>query len=205
MAQREDSLDLNYLSDEPEGEKNPPRSGEIVAKGSLGKDYYDTPAGQGGTSHGAMARNMAKMSFQLTPQLQEVEMKTVDVKCNYAKDRVEVLAGITLYFDNRGICKMPVHQLPQLKQIQRARPGRFTIIQPEVVVTPVVVVEEKVEAVVEAPVKVPKAPKAPRADKPKAESKNAVKIPDAKKQKKGALVKQPDAADKHFTDNNKDS
>ncbi len=130
MAQHEDGIDLDHLSTKPEAPKKPPRSGEIVAKGSLGKDFYDKPSAQGGTSVNAMARTLSNMSLQPTPQLQEVGMqKTVDVKCNYARGQTVVQGDLILTFNEQGICKMPRHQLPQLAQIQRVRPGRFIVLE----------------------------------------------------------------------------
>jgi hypothetical protein len=135
MAQRDDGLDLSYLSDEAEETPKPPRSREVVAKGALGKDFYDKPKvnRQSGRTIGAVERGMAQMSLHPTPQTHKVEMATVDVKCNYAKDRVLVLAGgaLIMKFDPYGICKMPVHQMELLQQVQRAKPGRFTVVKPE--------------------------------------------------------------------------
>lgn len=196
MAQREDGLDLDYLSDEPK-EKKPPRSGEVVSKGSLGKDFYKEPSAQGGTSHGAMARTLTQMSFNTPPLMAEVEMKTVDVKSNYAKDRVEVFGDLILKFDINGICKLPVHQLPELAVIQRAKPGRFTVVVAEapvaapVIVAPVTapkpVVEESAPVEAPAPVVAKEAP---------------VKKAVAKKKSKGAVVK-PSEADKFYADKDK--
>ncbi len=109
-------------------------------------------------------------------------MSTVDVKCNYAKDRIEVFGDLIMQFDQNGIYKMPVHQMPLLAVIQRARPGRFTIVVAPVVADPAPV------AVVEEPVEV----KAPVAPAPKAVKKNE-SVQKAPKKKKGAVVKQPAA------------
>ncbi len=192
MAQREDGLDLGYLGDESK-EKTPPRSGEIVSEGSIGKDFYDTPSSQGGTSVSAMARTIATMSSQPVPQLTEVEMSTVDVKCNYAKDRVEVFWDLIMKFNQDGICKMPTHQMPLLAAIQRARPGRFTVVVAPVAAAPA---PAPVALVVDAPVK----PVEVVVAAPKKAAKKNESAQKAPKKKRGAVVRQPDAADKFFAD-----
>lgn len=135
MAQRDDGLDLSYLSDDPEDKPKSPRSGEVIAQGVLGRDFYKKPNArrQAGKSIGAVERVMSNMSLNPTPQLQRIDMTTVDVKCNYAKDRNVVLAGgqLILTFDKNGVAKMPIHQMALLEQVQRARPGRFTVVRAE--------------------------------------------------------------------------
>lgn len=112
-----------------------------MAQGAL-KDFYEDQKGQTfrSKSLGAIERGIMQTRFQPTPQVQKNHMITVDVKCNYAKDRTLVLAGgeLILQINKDGIAKVPVHQLPLLRQIQHARPGRFTIVEaPEAHAKPV--------------------------------------------------------------------
>lgn len=187
MTQRKDGLDLSYLEDGDEGPPQPPRSGAVVAEGSLGS-FYDKPKAkqQGGKSIGKVEKSMAHMSMQPAPQANQVDMITVDVKCNYAKSSNMVLCGrqLILQFDKHGIAKMPVHQMALLQQVQRARPGRFTIIPP----TPPVSVPQKVEVVVPQKVEAPKS-KFEAAPKKKAAKKNQAK-PSKPAKKRGSLVEQ---------------
>ncbi len=204
MAPDEDkSIDLSYLEDSKS--KTPPRSGEMVAKGSVGKDFYESASGQGGTSHGAMAgimTNMSNSTQSIVPQISEFDMKTVDVKCNYAKDRTEIFGNLTLHFDTNGIAKIPAHQVPELKKIQRARPGRFVIqapVAPKPPAAPVAAVAPVAPVAPAAPVVPDIKPDVKPADEPKVEAapkapKNtAKKVPTQKSQKKGTLVNKPGA------------
>lgn len=197
MAPDEDkSIDLSYLEDSKS--KTPPRSGEMVAKGSVGKDFYESASGQGGTSHGAMGGIMTKMANSdkpIVPQISEVDMKTVDVKCNYAKDRTEIFGNLILRFDTNGICKLPVHQVPELKRIQRAKPGRFVIQAPVAAPAPVAPVAPEAPAAPDTKPDV-KPAEEPQVDAaPKAPKNTAKKIPTKKQTKKGTLVNKP-VADK---------
>ncbi len=129
MAERTDALDLGYLSDEDEGEPKPPRSGEVIAKGALGKDFYDKPKGnrQGGRTLGTVERGMRQMGMLPTPQMQRTDMATVDVRCTHKKGQNVVEGDLIMKFNDDGIYKMPVSDLEKLQVIMRARPGRYTI------------------------------------------------------------------------------
>lgn len=204
MPQREDGLDLGYLSDDQpeEAPPKPYKSREVISEGRLGKDFYDKPKNkyQGSKSVGKVGMGLAELStsMQPAPQAQDIEMSTVDVKCNYAKDRVEVLCGgkLILKFDKDGICKMPTHKMPLLKQVQRARPGRFKVVVPAAPEAP------KVEVVPEAP-EAPKVEETPALlaavveeavsqlkseDKPAKKAKNKA-VPKRSKKKKGNAIK----------------
>ncbi len=151
MTQRDDGLDIGYLSDDPEGEPKPPRSGEVIAKGALGRDFYSKPKSNrsSGKTMGGVERGMRQMSMLPVPQLRKTDMATVDIKCNYAKDRNVVIGGLILTFDKNGICKMPVSQMAQLQVVMRARPGRFVVVKAAVPTAPKVV--EVASVVEEAP------------------------------------------------------
>lgn len=57
-------------------------------------------------------------------------MSTVKVKSNSLRDCTEVLCGgqLIMKFDGEGHCSLPTHKLELLKQVQRARPGRYTVV-----------------------------------------------------------------------------
>ena len=102
MAEHEDrSVDVSYLSDAPAADAPRPRSRAVIAEGSLGKDFHETSRAQGGSSIPAVERTMAQASMQPTPRGQRVDMKTVDVKCNYARGRIEVMGELIMHFDQR--------------------------------------------------------------------------------------------------------
>lgn len=130
MTQRNDGVDLEYLSD-TQVAATPVRSGAIVSEGTVAKDYFDAPHSGGGKSCQAVMSSMSHLALQQPSTPQELETMTVDIKCNYARDRVEVLCGgkLILKFDHNGVCKMPVHQMELLRQVQRARPGRFVVVE----------------------------------------------------------------------------
>lgn len=121
----------------------PSRSRGVVAEGSLSKDYFNAPPSSGGKSRSNILNSLSTVAMQQPVNPQDTRMPTVDVKCNYARDRVEVLCGgkLILKFDQNGICKMPVHEMELLRSVQRARPGRFVVVtaNPEPVVAPAVV------------------------------------------------------------------
>lgn len=192
---RTDKIDLSYLSDEEPEDQGPPkpaRSGEIIAKGSVGNNFYDPPKGnrQSGKSVGAISMGMVQMASKPIPVVRKVEMDTVDVKSNFARDRVEVFGNgdLILRFDQNGIAKMPTHKMYLLEQVQRARPGRFTVVRPQAPASPPVAAEV-VPIPVAAPIVVKPTPKKVELKEtpaPVAEKKNLAKP--NKKKTRGRLV-----------------
>ncbi len=60
-------------------------------------------------------------------------MKSLRVRSNFARNRVVMLGDLVLRFDSTGHATMPEHQLSILKSEMRVRPGRYHILQEEVV------------------------------------------------------------------------
>lgn len=60
-------------------------------------------------------------------------MDTLTIKSNFARDRVIVLGSGTLVlaFNQEGLATMPKHLLPVLQKEMRVRPGRYTVVTPE--------------------------------------------------------------------------
>lgn len=128
-----EGVDLSYLSDDSEAPPPKPKSRGIVAKGAL-KDYYSEKVRyRGGNSVGAVSSSLHRMKFSPIPKPQRVTMRTVSVQCLSLKGRSTVLAGgeLILTFDKNGIAPMPVSKMALLAQVQRARPGRFVVVEPE--------------------------------------------------------------------------
>ena len=140
MAQRVDGIDLGYLSEHTDAVPKRYKSRETIASGPL-NDYYEKPPARrsGAKSVGAITMLMTRASYQETQQPNRTPMEFVNVRCNFARNRVEVLAGgdLIMHFDQFGMCKMPKHKMYLLELVQAARPGRFTIVEDEAVVTSV--------------------------------------------------------------------
>jgi len=129
-----DTIDLDYLNSE-EATVPKPRSGAVIASGSLSKDYFDPKnKSQGGKSIGQIEKLLVSSLTEPTPRIQKAPMTTVRVKSSYARDRVEVLAGglLILKFDSNGVATMPTHQLSLLTEVQKYKPNRFFVLDQEV-------------------------------------------------------------------------
>jgi len=127
------SLDLSYLGDE----QSPGKVSKTEVSGHLGKDFFTSPRySHLGKSQTDVKAQLSSLGHLPTPPKKEVFMPFVKVRCTSSKNKAEVLAGgeIILTFDENGIAQMPAHLLPLFKKIQNLRPGRYTIVVPEVVV-----------------------------------------------------------------------
>lgn len=73
-------------------------------------------------------------------------MKKLQVKSNYARDRVVVLDNgkLVLHFDHRGVAEMPAHKLEVLQREMVARPGRYKVLEEEAAPAAVEVDEETI-------------------------------------------------------------
>lgn len=58
-------------------------------------------------------------------------MKMLQVRSNYARNRVVLISGaeLILHFDSHGLAEMPEHKVDLLKAEMLVRPGRYSIVE----------------------------------------------------------------------------
>jgi hypothetical protein len=89
-------------------------------------------------SKSAVKRNLKKDLVKQEPRREYEEFyPMLTIKSNFARNRTVLLGGGTasLHFNAEGIATTPAHNRELVKVLQRARPGRFTIVGGDAVAT----------------------------------------------------------------------